>query len=85
MSLNTATDFAKAFHAAGGVHALSYSGFIRFIAIMCVILGVLWSLVHFMGEEAKSSEVFLVSLGSRAVRLVIGLTLFISLLITKGS
>ncbi|HAT9067958.1 TPA: hypothetical protein JBC15_12450 [Legionella pneumophila subsp. pneumophila] len=80
-----AGDFAKAFNEAGGQQALTYSGLIRFVALMCVILAILWSIVHFMSEEAKASEVFMVALGSRTVRLLIGLTLFIGLLTTKGS
>ncbi len=84
MSSYNPRDFAEAFTTAGGMEAFSYSNFIRFAAIAFVILGVMWTLVHFMGEEAKASELFLVRLGGRVVRLVIGLTLFISLLVTKG-
>lgn len=65
--------------------ALSINGLVRFAAIMFVILAILWCLVHFMGDEPKSSELFLVVLGSRMARLVVGLTIFISLLMTGGS
>jgi hypothetical protein len=85
MSHQVATGFAKAFLDAGGQSALDYSGLIRFVALMCVILAILWSLVRFMGEDAKAHELFLVALGSRTIRLLIGLTLFIALLTTKGS
>ncbi|EHL29725.1 hypothetical protein [Legionella drancourtii] len=85
MLKETATDFAKAFNEAGGQQALSYSGIIRFVALMCVILAILWSIVHFMSEDAKASEIYLATLGSRTVRLLIALTLFIGLLTTKGS
>lgn len=85
MSRDISADFAKAFQEAGGTNALSYNGLVRFMAIMFVILAVLWVIVHFMGEDAKASDLFLVTLGSRLVRLVIGLTLFIGLLMTGGS
>lgn len=76
--------FATAFHEAGGQHAMAYSGLIRFIAIALVILAVLWSIAHFMDAEAKASEIFLEALGSRVVRLFIGLSVFICLLTVKG-
>lgn len=65
--------------------ALSINGFVRFAAIMLVILAILWCVVHFMGEGPKASELFLVTLASRMARLVVGLTIFISLLMTGGS
>lgn len=85
MSQQIAKDFARAFKEAGGQEALAYSGLIRFVALMCVILAILWSIVHFMSENAKGSELFLVTLGSRTIRLLIGLSLFIGFLMTKGS
>ena len=85
MAQQITADFARAFNEAGGQQALSYNGFIRFVALMCVIIAILWSIVHFMSEDAKSSELFLVSLGSRTIRMLIGLTLFIGFLMTKGS
>lgn len=65
--------------------ALSINGLVRFAAIMFLILAILWCLVHFMGDEPRASELFLVTLGSRMARLVVGLTIFISLLMTGGS
>jgi hypothetical protein len=85
MTKTTPSDFVTAFNEAGGPHALAYSGLIRFVAIMLVILSVLWAIAHFMGMEAKASEFFMEALGSRLVRLFFGLTLFISLLMTRGS
>ena len=85
MKEQMAGDFATAFNEAGGQQALAYNGLIRFVALMCVILAILWSIVHFMSDEAKASEIYLVILGSRTIRLLIGLTLFIGLLTTKGS
>ena len=85
MNAQITAEFSRAFNEAGGAQALSYSGFIRFVALMCLILAILWSVVHFMSEEARASEEFLMLLGSRTIRLLIGLTLFIGLLTTKGS
>ena len=85
MTKQKAADFVSAFNEAGGQQALTYSGLIRFVAIMLVILALLWTIVHFMGVEAKASEFFMEALGSRLVRLFLGLTLFIGLLMTKGS
>lgn len=85
MKTHSATDFVTAFNAAGGQEALAYSGLIRFMAIMFVILAILWAIAHFMSSEAKASEFFMEVLGSRLIRLFLGLTLFISLLMTKGN
>lgn len=76
------TEFATAFREAGGQSATQYCDLIRFIAVMFVILGVMWSMHHFLGSEAKESDGFMVRLGSRAVRLSIGLMLFIIFLTT---
>ncbi len=82
MSASIATDFTRAFYEAGGHSALQYSDLIRFIAVMFVILGSMWSIHHFLSSEAKESDGFMVRLGSRAVRLAIALTLFILFLTT---
>ena len=76
------TEFANAFREAGGLAAMQYCDLIRFIALMFVILGVMWSLHHFLSSEAKEYDRFMVRLGSRAVRLSIGLMLFIIFLTT---
>lgn len=76
------TEFANAFREAGGQAVTQYCDLIRFIAVMFVILGVMWSLHHFLNSEAKESDGFMVRLGSRAVRLSIGLMLFIIFLTT---
>jgi len=80
--MNISTEFANAFREAGGLAVTQYSDLIRFIAVMCVILAVMWSLHHFLSSEAKESDGFMVRLGSRAVRLSIGLMLFIIFLTT---
>lgn len=82
MSTSIATDFAHAFQEAGGQVAHQYGDFIRFIAVMLVILAILWSIHHFLSAEAKESDGFMVRLGSRTVRLAIALTLFIVFLTT---
>jgi hypothetical protein len=51
---------------------------------MSVILGVMWALHHFLGDEAKESDGFMYRLGTRTVRLCIGLALFIIFLTTGG-
>ena len=84
MSNATSLIFSHAFFEAGGQKAIVYCNFIRFIAVMSVILGVMWALHHFLGTEAKESEGFMVRLGTRTVRLCIGLSLFIIFLTTKG-
>jgi hypothetical protein len=75
-------EFANAFREAGGLSVTQYADLIRFIAVMFVILSVMWSLHHFLSLEAKESEGFMVRLGYRAVRLSIGLMLFIIFLTT---
>ncbi len=83
-------DIAKTFtasfkQAAGNTEANTYSSCIRFIAIMMVILAVMWCINHFMGNEEREQEGFLIRLGSRSIRIVMGLCLFILILIVKGS
>ena len=60
-----------------------FSSSIRFIAITLVILAVMWSVNHLMGAEEKHQQDYLLRLGSRLVRLVIGLMIFILLLFVK--
>lgn len=74
--------FTQAFYESGLIHAHQYSDLTRFLAIMCVILAMMWSLHHFLGSEAKESEGFMVRLGSRCVRIAMGLMLFIIFLTT---
>lgn len=57
-----------------------FSGSIRLIAISLVILGVMWSINHMMSTEEKQQQEYLIRLGSRVIRLVIGLILFILVL-----
>ncbi|HAT1762266.1 TPA: hypothetical protein I8Y99_000690 [Legionella pneumophila] len=73
--------FAASFQQASqGVSVNVFSSSIRFIAISLVIIAVMWSINHFMGAEEKEQDGFLLRLGSRLVRLVIGLMVFILLL-----
>ena len=73
--------FAASFQQASqGVSAQVFSSSIRFIAISLVIIAVMWSINHFMGAEEKEQDGFLLRLGSRLIRLVIGLMVFILLL-----
>ena len=81
---SSALVFSHAFFEAGGQKAIIYCNLIRFAALMSVILGVMWALHHFLGMEAKESDGFMVRLGTRTVRLCIGLALFIIFLTTKG-
>ena len=77
--------FATSFQQSSqGVSVSVFSGSIRFIAISLVILAVMWSVNHFMGSEEKEKDGFLVRLGSRLIRLVIGLMVFILLLFVRG-
>ena len=77
--------FAASFQQSSqGVSVSVFSGSIRFIAISLVILAVMWSVNHFMGSEEKEQDGFLVRLGSRLIRLVIGLMVFILLLFVRG-
>ncbi len=75
--MHIALEFARAFQDAGGVTASVYCDFIRFIAVMFLILAVMFSLHHFLTMEAKASDGFMLRLGTRLVCLSIGLTLFI--------
>ncbi len=63
-----------------GVSVNVFSSSIRFIAISLVIIAVMWSINHSMGAEEKEQHGFLLRLGSRLIRLVIGLMVFILLL-----
>jgi len=84
MSTSIASQFALYFHEASGQPALIYCDFIRFVAVTSVVLSVMWALHHFLSSEAKESDGFMYRLGSRLVRLSIGLTLFILFLTTSG-
>lgn len=82
-------DIAKTFAAsfkqgASNTGAYIFSETIRFIAIMMVILAVIWCTNHFMGSEEREQDSFLIHLGSRLIRLVLGFCLFILILIVKG-
>ncbi|MFO8827578.1 hypothetical protein SC657_08510 [Legionella pneumophila] len=76
--------FATTFkQASNNISAHVFSSCIRFIAIALVILAVMWSVNHMMGAEEKQQQGYLLRLGSRLVRLVIGLMLFILVLFVK--
>ncbi|MGQ3887843.1 hypothetical protein ACQUW5_02280 [Legionella sp. CNM-1927-20] len=84
--IDIAKSFAESFkQATGDIAASSFSSCIRFIAIMFTIIAIIWCINHFMDSAEKAQEGFLVVLGSRLVRLVIGLCLFILILIVKGN
>ncbi|HAT8966752.1 TPA: hypothetical protein ACT9LO_002527 [Legionella pneumophila] len=84
--VDIAKTFAASFkQAAGDTAASAYSGCIRFIAIMLVIIAVMWCINHFMSHTEKEQEGFLVLLGSRLIRIILGFCLFILILIVKGS
>ena len=84
--IDIAKTFATSFsQATGSIAAASYSGLIRFVAIVMVIIAVMWSINHFMGAEEREQEGFLNRLGSRLIRIIIGLYLFILILIVKGN
>lgn len=84
--VDIAKTFAASFkQAAGNTAASAYSGCIRFIAIMLVIIAVMWCINHFMGQTEKEQEGFLILLGSRLIRIVLGFCLFILILIVKGN
>lgn len=73
--------FATSFkQASNNISAQVFSNSIRFIAIALVILAVMWSVNHLMGAEEKEQQGYLLRLGSRLVRLVIGLMIFILIL-----
>lgn len=81
-----AKNFANAFkQAAGNTAAQTYSSCIRFVAIMLAIIAFIWCINHFMGNAQREQDHFLLLLGSRLIRLIIGLSLFILILIVKGS
>lgn len=76
--------FASSFkEASSNISALTFSSSIRFLAIALVILALMWSVNHFMSAEEKEQQGYLVRLGSRLFRLVIGLMLFILVLFVK--
>ncbi|HAU0992137.1 TPA: hypothetical protein ACF2PS_000433 [Legionella pneumophila] len=76
--------FATTFkQASNNVSAQVFSGSIRFIAIALVILAVMWSVNHMMDAEEKQQHGYLLRLGSRLIRLVIGLMIFILVLFVK--
>lgn len=84
------TEIAKLFatgfsQAAGGISVKTYSSSIRFIAVMLVILAVMWSINHFMGSEERTQDGYLLIMGSRLIRIVIGFCVFILCLTVKGS
>jgi len=81
-----AKHFAQSFsQAAGGVSVSTFSTSIRFIAIMLVIIAVMWSINHFLGSEERAQDGYLLIMGSRLIRLVIGFCVFILCLTVKGS
>lgn len=69
--------------ASNNISAHVFCSSIRFLAIAMVILAVMWSVNHFMDAEEKDYNGYLIRLGSRLIRLVIGLTLFILILFVK--
>jgi len=76
--------FAISFReASGNINASVFSSSIRMIAIVLTVLAVMWSINHFLGQEERCHDTYLVNLGFRIVKLVIGLMLFI-LLLTQG-
>ncbi len=84
--MDIAKTFAASFkQAAGDTAASAYSSSIRFIAIMLVIIGLIWCVNQFMGNAEKEQEGFLILLGSRLIRIVLGFCLFILILIVKGN
>lgn len=84
--VDIAKSFAASFkQATGEIAASTFSSCIRFVAIMLVIIAVMWCINHFMGNEEKAQEGFLIHLGSRITRIIFGLCLFILILIVKGN
>ncbi|HGI8166005.1 TPA: hypothetical protein ACJT8R_001259 [Legionella pneumophila] len=76
--------FATTFkQASNNISAQVFSGSIRFIAIALVILAVMWSVNHMMDAEEKQQHGYLLRLGSRLIRLVISLMIFILVLFVK--
>ena len=85
-NVDIAKTFAASFkQAAGDTAASAYSGCIRFVAIMLVIIAVMWCINHFMSNEERAQDGFLILMGSRLMRLVIGFCMFILCLIVKGN
>lgn len=81
-----AKQFAAGFsQAAGGISVKTYSSSIRFVAIMLVIIAVIWCINHFMSTEERSHDGFLIQMGARLIRIVIGFCVFILCLIVKGN
>lgn len=84
--IDIAKTFAASFkQASGNVAASTYSSSIRFIAIMLVIIAVIWCINNFMGSAERDQDGFLILLGSRLIRIVLGLIIFILALIVKGN
>lgn len=84
--IDIAKTFATSFQqASGNISASTYSDLIRFVAILLVVIAVMWSINHFMGADEREQEGYLIRLGSRLIRLIIGLSLFILFLIVKRS
>ncbi|ASQ47021.1 hypothetical protein [Legionella clemsonensis] len=84
--VDIAKTFASSFkQAAGDTTVSAFSGSIRFVAIMLVIIGLIWCINQFMGNTEKEQEGFLILLGSRLIRIVLGFCLFILILIVKGN
>ncbi|HAU1579517.1 TPA: hypothetical protein JBJ09_06330 [Legionella pneumophila] len=84
--VDIAKTFASSFkQAAGDTTASAFSGSILFVAIMLVIIGLIWCINQFMGNTEKEQEGFLILLGSRLIRIVLGFCLFILILIVKGN
>ena len=81
-----AKQFAASFsQAAGNISVKTYSSSIRFVAIMLVIIAVIWSINHFMSPGEREQDGFLIRMGSRLIRIAIGVCLFILFLIVKES
>jgi hypothetical protein len=84
--VDIAKNFAASFkHASGDTAAGAYSSCIRFIAIMIVIIAMIWCINNFMGNAEREQDGFLIILGSRLIRIALGLCLFILTLIVKGN
>jgi len=84
--VDIAKNFAASFkQAAGDTSAGAYSSCIRFIAIMMVIIAMIWCINNFMGNAEREQDGFLIILGSRLIRIALGLCLFILTLIVKGN
>lgn len=84
--VDIAKTFAASFkQAAGNTAPAVYSSCIRFVAIMMVIIAMIWCINHFMDNAEREQDGFLIRLGSRSIRIVMGLCLFILILIVKGN